>query len=187
MYRGRLALAPKPAALVIELKPRLIDAALDMADRMIGGSFTRGSNAKQRVYAATKRIPKGIIAMVSALAFHGLTDQMPRKTCVAIAPGDWSPVTGFPPLRIVRFAPKYLTQGVEHYAIAGVDVPIFSVTNTLADLFRNSRLVDPSIAVEGLRAALELRKAARGYRGSSAARGGWRTMRPYPEALSFNG
>ena len=31
-----------------------------------------------------KRIPKGVIAMTSALAWHGLTDQIPRKTWVAI-------------------------------------------------------------------------------------------------------
>lgn len=43
------------AALMIDLEARLIDAALDMADRIIGGNFTRGSNAKQRVYAATSR------------------------------------------------------------------------------------------------------------------------------------
>lgn len=135
-----------------------------------------------------KRIPKGIVAMVSALAFHGLTDQMPRQTWVAIAPGDWSPVTGYPPVRIVRFAPKYLIQGVEHYMISGVDVPVFSVTKTLADLFRNSRLVDRSIAVEGLRAALELRKATPAAIAEAAQQGGaWRTMRPYLEALSFNG
>lgn len=135
-----------------------------------------------------KRIPKGIIAMVSALAFHGLTDQMPRKTWVAIAPGDWSPVPGYPPVRIVRFAPKYLSLGVEHHAISGIDVPVFSVTKTLADLFRNSRLVDRSIAVEGLRAALELRKATPAAIAEAAQQGGaWRTMRPYLEALSFNG
>ena len=38
---------------MVVLEARLIDAALDMADRMIGGSFTRGGNAKQRVFAAT--------------------------------------------------------------------------------------------------------------------------------------
>lgn len=140
------------------------------------------------VYAeVAKRIPKGIIAIVSALAFHRLTVQIPRKTWVAIAPGDWSPVTGYPPVRIVRLAPKYLTQGVEHHAISGVDVPVFSVTKTLADLFRNSRLVDRSIAVEGLRAALELRKATPTAIAEAAQQGGaWRTMRPYLEAMSFN-
>lgn len=37
--------------------------------------------------------------------------------------------------------------------ISGIRVPIYSVPKTLADLFRNSRLVERSIAVEGLRRA----------------------------------
>ena len=53
------------AALMIELEARLIDAALDMADRMIGGSFTRGGNAKQRVYAATTRDVGRLMRMFS--------------------------------------------------------------------------------------------------------------------------
>jgi TnpA family transposase len=53
------------AALIIELEARLIDAALDMADRMIGGSFTRGGNAKQRVYAATTRDVGRLMRMFS--------------------------------------------------------------------------------------------------------------------------
>lgn len=72
-----------------------------------------------------KRIPKGVIAMVSALAFHGLTDQMPRSTWVAIRAGDWSPVPGYPPVRIVRFSPKYQGEGIEHHGVAGVDVAIY--------------------------------------------------------------
>lgn len=135
-----------------------------------------------------KRVPKGIIAMTSALAFHGLTDQMPRKTWVAIGASDWSPVPGFPPVRVVRFADKYLAQGIELHRMSGVDVPIYSVAKTLADLFRNGRLVDRSIAVEGLRTALEQRKASPGQIADAARAGGaWRIMRPYLEALTFNG
>lgn len=135
-----------------------------------------------------KRIPKGVIAMVSALAWHGLTDQMPRKTWVAIGTSDWSPVPGSPPVRIVRFADKYLAQGVEHHTICGVDVPIYSVSKTLADLFRNGRLVDRSVAVEGLRAAVEQRKATPSAIAEAARAGGaWSIMRPYLEALTFNG
>ena len=135
-----------------------------------------------------KRVPKGVIAMTSALAFHGLTDQMPRKTWVAIGASDWSPVPGFPPVRVVRFADKYLAQGIEIRRISGVDVPIYSVVKTLADLFRNGRLVDRSIAVEGLRSALEERKASPSQIAEAAHAGGaWRIMRPYLEALTFNG
>ena len=135
-----------------------------------------------------KRIPKGIIAMVSALAYHGLTDQMPRKTWVAIGASDWSPVPGYPPVRTVRFAEKYLQQDIEKHMISGVEVPIYSVPKTLADLFRNGRLVDRSVAVEGLRAALDLRKANPAQIAEAARAGGaWRTMRPYLEALTFDG
>ena len=75
--------------------------------------------------------------MVSALAFHGLTDQMPRRIWMAIGKSDWAPVQSYPPLRIVRFTEPYLRTGVEQHAIAGLDVPVYSIPKTLADLFRN--------------------------------------------------
>jgi predicted transcriptional regulator of viral defense system len=144
--------------------------------------------SEQTLAEVAKRIPKGVIAMVSALAYHGLTDQMPRKTWVAIGASDWSPVSDYPPVRIVRFADKYLHQGIEQHTISGVDVPVFSVAKTLADLFRNGRLVDRSIAVEGLRATLDRRKASPAQIADAARAGGaWRVMRPYLEALTFNG
>jgi predicted transcriptional regulator of viral defense system len=145
-------------------------------------------DGNQTLAEVAERIPKGVIAMTSALAFHGLTDQMPRKTWVAIGPSDWSPVQGYPPTRLVRFAEKYLAQGIERHVISGVAVPIYSVAKTLADLFRNSRLVDRSVAVEGLRAALDQRKASPSEITEAARVGGaWRIMRPYLEALTFNG
>src|SRR3546814_6591941 len=105
--------------------------------------------------------------MVSARACHGLTDQMPRRVWVAIGPSDWAPVIDYPPVRIVRLADKYRRQGIEHHKVAGVDVPIYSVPKTLADLFRNPRLVDRSVAVESLRAALDQRKTNPGERQST--------------------
>ena len=48
-------------------------------------------DADQSLAEIAKRIPNGVIAMFSALAFHELTDQMPRKVWVAIGSSDWSP------------------------------------------------------------------------------------------------
>lgn len=137
---------------------------------------------------AATRVPKGVVAMTSALAFHGLTDQMPRRVWMAIGASDWSPVQSYPPLRIVRLTAPYLRQGIEHHPIAGVSVPIYSVAKTLADAFRNSKLIDRSVAVEGLRSALEQRKATPSEIAQAAKAGGaWKTMRPYLEALTANG
>ncbi len=43
------------AAMILDQEAKLIDAALDMADRIIGGSFTRGNNKQKKSYAATTR------------------------------------------------------------------------------------------------------------------------------------
>lgn len=91
-------------------------------------------------------------------------------------------------MRIVRLSDKYLHQGIERHMISGVEVPIYSVAKTLVDLFRNSRLVDRSVAIEGLRAALDQRKATLGVIAEAAKAGGaWSIMRPYLQALTSNG
>lgn len=88
----------------------------------------------------------------------------------------------------MRFTERYLRQGVENHMIAGLEVPIYSVPKTLADLFRNSKLVDRSVAVEGLRAAIEQRKATPSAIAQGAKAGGaWKIMQPYLEALTSNG
>ena len=84
-------------------------------------------DAETTLAEASKRVPKGIICMISALAYHGLTDQMPRKIWMAIGAKSWEPAIEYPPLRIVRFRSPYLEYGVERHAISGVDAPIYSI------------------------------------------------------------
>lgn len=160
-------------------------------DRIARGLYQYGDadiDADQNLAEVATRVPKGVIAMVSALAYHGLTDQMPRRVWVAIGTSDWAPTTIHPPLKIVRFADKYLRQGVTHHKISGVDVPIYSVPKTLADLFRNPRLADRSVAIEGLRSALDQRKASPSEIAEAAVAGGaWKAMKPYMEALTAHG
>ena len=160
-------------------------------DRVARGLYQRRDSDVETDLAlaeVAKRIPKGVIAMLSALAYHQLTDQMPRRVWVALGKSDWSPAPSYPPIRLVRFSDQYLRQGVEHHQIAGVMVPIYSIPKTIADLFRNPKLVDRSVAIEGLRAALDQRKVRPAEISESAQAGGvWKTMQPYLEALTSNG
>jgi len=69
-----------------------------------------------------------------------------------------------------------------------VRVPVYSVTKTLADVFRNPKLVGRSVAVESLRAALDQRKATPSMIAEGAkAAGAWKTMQPYLVALTAYG
>lgn len=135
-----------------------------------------------------KRAPKAVICLTSALSFRGLTDQLPRRVWIAIGAKDWEPKITYPKIRTVRFREPYFSGGVEAHQMGGATIRMYSIPKTLADTFRNKRLVDRSVAIEALRAAIEQRKttpsaiaeAARTY-------GAWNQMRPYLEAVTSNG
>lgn len=142
----------------------------------------------QALAEIAKQIPNGIISMTSALAFHGLTDQMPRRIWVAIAKGAWAPTVRSPPIRLVRFKSGSFRDGVETHTISGVHVPIYSIARALADVFRNPRLVDRSIAIESLKSALTQRKVTPSDIYEAARHGGAiKIIAPYLEALTSNG
>ena len=139
----------------------------------------------QSLAEVTRLVPKGVICLASALAFHGLTDQMPPKVWIAIGRKDWRPRVSYPPIRVARFSDDLLRRGVERKKIAGTAVPVFGVAKTVADLFRYRRTVGDAIAIEGLRQALRRRKATPAEIAREAeAAGVWAPMEPYVMALT---
>jgi predicted transcriptional regulator of viral defense system len=145
-------------------------------------------DASHSLAEAAKRVPKGVVCLVSALAFHGLTDQLPRKVWLAIGQKDWAPKPDDSSLRIVRFTEALLTEGIETHKIEGVPVKVFGVAKTIADCFRHRSKIGLTVAIEGLQEALRQRKATPGEIVREAERGGVTTViRPYLEALTANG
>ena len=145
-------------------------------------------DAHHSLAEAAKLVPKGVICLTSALAYHKLTDQIPAKVWIAIGPKDWRPKFLYPPARFASFPSNHLRTGIERHVIDGVDVPIFGIAKTIADLFRYRRIVGINVALEGLREALRKRKATPGQiaRYASDARV-WKVMEPYVSALTSDG
>jgi predicted transcriptional regulator of viral defense system len=145
-------------------------------------------DAHHSLAEAAKRLPKGVVCLVSALALHGLTDQLPKKVWMAIGKSDWSPTADGVPIRVVRFTDSLLVESVEIHEIEGVSVKVFSVAKTVADCFRHRSKIGLSVAIEGLQEALRQRKATPAEIARQADRGGVSTViRPYLEALTANG
>ncbi|WP_430244371.1 type IV toxin-antitoxin system AbiEi family antitoxin domain-containing protein [Neorhizobium sp. DAR64861/K0K2] len=137
---------------------------------------------------AAKRVPKGVVCLVSALAFHGLSDQLPRQVWLAIGQKDWTPKPDGTPIRIVRFTERLLNESVESHVVEGVPVKVFGIVKTIADCFRYRNKIGLSVAIEGLQEALRQRKATPGEIARQAEHGGVTTViRPYLEALTANG
>ena len=144
-------------------------------------------DANHSLAEAAKRVPRGVVCLVSALSYHELTDQLPRAVWMAIGTRDWMPKEGRPEMRIVRFTDALLTDDVLTVHIENVPVKVFGVAKTIADCFRHRRKVGQTVALEGLQEALRQRKASPAEIARHAERGGVATVvRPYLEALTAN-
>lgn len=142
-------------------------------------------NTHHTLAETAKRAPRGVICLVSALAFHGLTDQLPRKVWIAIGHKDWTPT--IPALHVVRMTDALLHDGVETHTIGGVRVKIFNVTRTIIDCFRHRRSVGLNVAIEGLQEALRHRKTTPALLARCAAKNGIAgVLQPYLQALTAN-
>jgi predicted transcriptional regulator of viral defense system len=105
-----------------------------------------------------KRIPQGIVCLISALSFHGLTTQIPHEVYLAIPRSSWRPLLAFPPLRIYPFSRPALMAGIETHTIDGIPVRVYGPEKTLADCFKYRNKIGTGVFQEGLRMYRRQRK-----------------------------
>jgi predicted transcriptional regulator of viral defense system len=105
-----------------------------------------------------RRVPRGVICLVSALAFHELTTQVPHEVYLAVPRASECPRIDYPPVRVFRFGPGPFAAGVEEHKINGVAVRIYSPEKTLADCFKYRNKIGLDTAVEALRRYRDRRK-----------------------------
>lgn len=141
-------------------------------------------DAAHSLAEAAVRVPKGVVCLISALQYHGLTLQMPSVVWMAIDRAAWRPKIDHPPVRFVRFSGSALTEGVERHRIENIDVPITDPARTIVDCFRYRTKIGLDVAMEGLREGLRRRRCTPDelWRYASKARV-WSVMRPYVEAM----
>jgi predicted transcriptional regulator of viral defense system len=152
-------------------------------------------DAHHALAEAAKLVPRGIVCLTSALAFHELTDTIPTRVWMAIGAKDRLPRKDSPPLQFVRFGHKVLTSGVKEHMIEGVRVRVYDPAKTVIDLFRYRRSAGKryqkspglNLALEGLREALRQRKATPAEIARYATDAGvWKVVEPYLEAMTAN-
>jgi predicted transcriptional regulator of viral defense system len=100
---------------------------------------------------AARVVPGGVVCLLSALRFHGLTTQNPFEVWMAIDRKAWRPRVERPPLRLVYLSGCALQEGVEEHDVGGVTVRVFSAAKTVADCFKFRNKIGTDVAVEALR------------------------------------
>ncbi len=133
---------------------------------------------------ASKRVPNGVICLLSALRFHELTTQSPFEVWMAIGERARTPKLDNPRLRIVRFSDKTLRFGVVTHQIEGVALPVFNAAKTVADCFKYRHKIGIDIALEVLRDCYRKKKATMNelWEAAKVCRVA-NVMKPYLESL----
>ena len=69
-----------------------------------------------------KRVPKGIVCLLTALWFHGLGTQNPRDVWLAVDRRAGIPKIDFTPVRLIRMSGAALSTGIDEQNVDGVRV-----------------------------------------------------------------
>ena len=157
-------------------------------ERQARGIYTASGHphtAEHALAQVAKRVPSGVICLLTALRFHELTTQLPAEVWVALPEKARKPRLDYPRLRVTRFSGPALTEGIESHRIEGVEVRVYSAAKTVADCFKYRNKVGIDVAVEALRdfsrrhrgGATDLARFARICRVT-------RVMQPYLDAIA---
>ncbi|HBW57089.1 MAG TPA: transcriptional regulator [Oscillatoriales bacterium UBA8482] len=99
----------------------------------------------------SKRVPHGVICLLSALSFYQITTQAPSQIWLAIDQKARSPKEDLIPLRIIYMSGIAKESGIEEHIIEGVPVRVYSLAKTIADCFKFRNKIGLDIALEALR------------------------------------
>lgn len=132
-----------------------------------------------------KRVPKGVVCVLTALRFHAMGTQHPREVWLAVDRRAGVPRLDVAAVRVVRISGAALTAGIDEHDVGGVTVRVTSPARTVVDCFRFRNRIGVDVAVEALRDYRRLRKGAADelWRQADQLRM-TRVMRPYWDAIA---
>jgi predicted transcriptional regulator of viral defense system len=177
------------AALRAGIHPRTL---YDMRDKGVVEQLSRGlyrlaglpALSNPDLVTVALKVPAGVVCLISALAYHEITTQIPHEVHVALPRGTEPPRLKHPPLRVFWFTGRSFTEGIETHKVDGIRLHVYSPEKTLADYFKYRNKLGLDTVLEALRLYRsrkrpnvdELMKFARVCRVE-------KVMRPYLEAL----
>lgn len=111
----------------------------------------KNSDVTSGLVDVSKAIPQGVIALISALEYYGLTTFNPSKIHLAIPNNAKPPKLNYPPVEVYYFRQDQYQAGIAEISIQGHTVKIYNVEKTVCDMFRYRNRLGEDLALEGLK------------------------------------
>jgi predicted transcriptional regulator of viral defense system len=132
-----------------------------------------------------KRVPKGIVCLLTALRFHAIGTPSPREVWLAVDRRAGVPRLDVAPIRVVRLSGVALKVGINEHEVEGVPVRVTSPARTVVDCFRFRNKIGVDVAIEAMRDYRRLRKGSVDELWCQADQLRMtRVMRPYWDAIT---
>ena len=104
--------------------------------------------------AVSIKVSKGVVCLLSALAFHEATSEIPRYINIAIPRGAWANKINYPPVKFYHFSSKAWEAGIEKQKIEGYQIKVYSLAKTIVDCFKFRNKIGMDVAREALKIAI---------------------------------
>ncbi len=92
--------------------------------------------------------------MISALAFHEVTNEIPQHVDIAIPRRSHANWIKYPPVKFHQFAPLAWESGIKIYKIDGHKIKIYNLAKTIADCFKFPNRIGINVARDALKRAI---------------------------------
>ncbi|MGH4007731.1 MAG: type IV toxin-antitoxin system AbiEi family antitoxin domain-containing protein [Pseudonocardiaceae bacterium] len=102
--------------------------------------------------AVAHRAPLAVVCLISALAVHELTDEIPAVVQVAVPRGTHRPRIVYPPTEVSEFDARTFDLGLQEREVApGERVRIYRAARSVVDVMRMRHRIGDSVALRALR------------------------------------
>lgn len=114
----------------------------------------------ESLIAIATQVPQAVFCLLTALQFHELTTQLPRRVWIAMPRGSHSPKIAYPPIRMIQFSGAAYSEGIEVHERDQVKLQVYCIAKTLADCFKHRNKVGLDVALEALKEARASKKVS---------------------------
>lgn len=101
-------------------------------------------------FAIGVKIPEGVLCLRSALAVHGLIEDVPNEISVALVKGSERPHIHDLPIKFYLISEPAFSQGIEVHRKEGVDVRVYCPEKSIADCFKFRNKIGLKVCLDAL-------------------------------------
>jgi predicted transcriptional regulator of viral defense system len=150
-------------AIRLGIHPRTLYALRDAGDiEQVGRGLYRLSTApplaSPDLTPIALRIPRAVVCLISALAHHRLTTQVPHSVDIALPSHAQIPKIDGVPLRVFWYPEPSFSAGVDVIKVDNVPLQIYSPEKTITDCFKYRNKIGLDVAIEALRTYRERKR-----------------------------